>query len=330
MVLQPPLARAAGLRRKDGGGLDVIGFSSSGQAPACPVYSYNVSMLKKYLLLFFCLAVITSCSREVARVGDIPVKEKDLQLRAEVSEIYYPQSGERHVALAQLVNGYLSVIALESLGYEVTSAILEEEAKRIQEKTKAPDVLKRIKDVYGWDHGSYRRTFVRVVYAERMLYEVFLSSKEIHREEHQKAEDFLAAVRARPGDFGAIAQGRGLKTFRLRLSLSKGIMLYGRQNEEARRGDVQQAQRILESLSTRKKGGLSREVLEWPEGYQVARFLRQEGEDCIVESAVLPKKDFTKWFWDRASMIPVRIPDDVLRNELLHKVSWAKNLKLNE
>ena len=60
------------------------------------------------------------------------------------------------------------------------------EAGRIDANTKAPDTLKKIKDIYGRDRKGYIKTFVRVVYAERFLYnEAFLKSGEIHKEQYQ-------------------------------------------------------------------------------------------------------------------------------------------------
>lgn len=177
-------------------------------------------MYRKYTL-FIILLFFTGCNKTVCVVGDINISEKDVEFRAKVSEVYYPQSGKQYIALAQLIKGYLSLQVLKSLGYEVNQSTLEEEARRIDKNTKAPVFLKKIKDIYGRDRNNYLKTFVTVVYAERILYnEIFLKSKEI------------------------------------------------------------------------------------------------------------PKRNYDEWFWDMASKIPVKTYNQSLKGELLKKISWAKNLRL--
>lgn len=157
----------------------------------------------------------------MCRVGDVSIHEEDINLRAKVSAVYYPQSEKKYIALAQLIKGYLSLQVLKSLGYQVNHSKLEEEAKRIDKDTKAPGILNKIKDIYGRDRNNYLKTFVAVVYAERVLYnEIFLKSKKIH------------------------------------------------------------------------------------------------------------KRNYDEWFWEKASMIPVKIYDQSLKGELLKKISWTKNLRL--
>jgi hypothetical protein len=67
----------------------------------------------------------------VARVGDVSVSEEDLSRRTQVSELYFPGPGQRYVALAQLLKGYLSVEVLKSLGHPVDDAIVQGEAQQV-------------------------------------------------------------------------------------------------------------------------------------------------------------------------------------------------------
>ncbi|HEX8947659.1 MAG TPA: hypothetical protein VF790_01785 [Dissulfurispiraceae bacterium] len=132
----------------------------------------------RVILSVLTLVFLAGCAKEVCSVGDIRITENDLEHRAKVSEVYYPGSGKNYIALSQLIKGYLSLQVLEALGYRVDAAVLEEEARRIDTHTRAPDLLGKIKNIYGNDRASYLNTFVRVVYAERVLYnEVFLKSK---------------------------------------------------------------------------------------------------------------------------------------------------------
>lgn len=273
--------------------------------------------------------------KDVSLVGSIHVTKGDISMRAKVSEIYYPDSGKEYVGLAQLIKGYLSEEVLRSLGYKVDDAVLEGEAKRIDDSTKAPDTLKKIKAVYGRDRKGYIKTFVRVVYAERFLYnEAFLKSSEIHKEQYQKAEGFLKASIKSPGKFKDIAAAMGLEALRLRLSIKDGMVPI----EEGKAGHprsttggqgIEQAKRLIDAVSNIKRGEVYPEVIQWREGYQIIRYIKKTGEDYIIESTGVQKMDYDKWFWEKAAQIKVKVYDERLKDELLKEVNWTRQLNLN-
>ncbi len=88
----------------------------------------------KHGIFLFLILLFPACTRNIAQVGDTVITSRDISYRKRVSEIYYPGSGKDHVALAQLVKGYLSEEVLKSLGYKVTDDILKKEAERIEEE----------------------------------------------------------------------------------------------------------------------------------------------------------------------------------------------------
>jgi len=270
----------------------------------------------------------------VGRIGGIPVTEIDLSYRSRVSEVYYPGSGKRYVALAQLVKGYLAFEVLKDLGVPTDNAALEREAARIDGSTKAPEVLAKIKAVYGEDRRGYMDTFVRVVYGERGLYnEVFLKSAAIHQETRRLAAEFLAEAKGAPSSFAEIAKKRGLTAGTLRVSLDNGIVREGERKEKPSAGaapaGVEQARRILESAGRVRPGEVVPDLIEWQEGDQVLRVLRKEGEATLVESVNVPKRAYEDWFWENASKVRVTIDDKALKERFLKEVSWARNLSLD-
>jgi hypothetical protein len=308
----------------------------------------NVGVLRGGLILVLGLiAVFSPCfaaAGEPARVGVLPITEKDLAQRAKVSEVYYPGSGKRYVALAQLVKGYLAIEVLKNLGVPTDNAALEREAARIDGSTKAPEMLAKIKAVYGEDRRGYMDTFVRVVYGERGLYnEVFLKSAAIHEETRRQAAEFLAEAKGAPSSFAEIAKKRGLGAGTLRVSLDNGIVREGERKREGDRKEerkeerpagaapagVEQARRILESAGKVGPGEVVPDLIEWQEGYQVLRVVRKDGEATVVESVSVPKRAYDDWFWEKASKVPVTIGDKALKEQFLKEVSWARNLSLD-
>lgn len=284
------------------------------------------------MALLLLVLLLSGCRSEVAKVGDLPITEEDLSRQVQVSELYFPRSGQKYVALSQLIKGYLALEVLKSQGHRVDNATLQGEAQRIDRETQAPELLGKIKAVYRGDEKAYLRSFVGQVYGERILYhEVFLPSPEIHRASREKAQALLKAGLSSPSSFPEIARKRGAKTVTLRVSLKEGIRPTGRRfrsQEIPSEAHREQARRLIEHLSRMQPGQLYPEVIEWMEGYQVLRLLRNEGKTYLAQSANIPKRDYEGWFWEQASHIPVRIFDAGLRQELLREVAWAKELHL--
>ena len=265
-------------------------------------------------------------------MGDIPITDKDLSFRARVSEVYYPDSGERYVALSQLIRGYLSVEVMKTLGVPAGDAELEKEALRIEENSRDPERLKKIREIFGSDRQAYKDVYVRGIYAERVLFsEIFLKSRDVHQEQYGKAETFLEAARKTPASFRELAGKSGLTPHRLVLSPRKGILPEGNEPGRAPSGGEakEQAGRMIRAVAKLKPGEVSPEVVEWIEVFQVVRLVRKEGENHVVESVGFRKRTYDDWFWETASRVPVKINDKSLKEEFLGKVSWGKKLRLD-
>ncbi len=287
-------------------------------------------MKKGLILLIF---LICACDRNVAKVGETILTSKDITYRMRVSEIYYPDSGKDYIALSQLIKGYLAEEVLKSLGYKIDDSVLEGEAKRIDVNTKAPDVLNAIKKVYGRNREAYKKTFVRTVYAERFLYnEVFLKSSHIHKEEKERAEEFLMRAKKVPDRFNKIASEFNLKSKRLLISEEKGIVDAESDVESERisgePSGVEQARVIIEKIKNTKPGMVYPEVIEWLEGYQVLMVVRKKKNEYTVESVSIPKRDYDEWFWSIAGDVPVWVYDEGLKKELVKNVSWVQKVNL--
>jgi hypothetical protein len=291
-------------------------------------------MKRKIIGAMFAAFLLAACKKDyVAQVGGTAITRKDLETRKKVSELYYPGSGKDYVALAQLIQSYLAEEVLRSLGYKLDAAAWEQEAKRIDENTRAPDTLKKIKDIYGLDRDEYIKTFIRPVYAERYLYnEVFLKNPEIQKNQLESAQKFIAEALNQPSDFSRLVTQKNLQSSRLRLSKKTGIAPFDERKLKPANLDnpepagMEQAQILIAKLAGLKPGEVCPQLIEWPEGYQVLKFLKKDGQDYIVESVSIPKRPFDDWFWEKASQVPVKLNDRLLKEELLKNVTWAARL----
>ena len=262
-------------------------------------------------------------------MGEISITDKDVRYRAQVAEVYYPGSGKEYVGLTQLIKGYLAETVLTTLGHRVDRDVLEQEARRIDENTKAAAVLEKVKSVFATNRKAYLNTFVRVVYAERFLYnEVFLKTKRIHQQEYLRASLLIKNANTSSQALSEAAAELDLEAKKLVLSPRHGIYPYGEDPAQRPPGGPELAERIIEIVSELKPGQLHREIIEWLEGFEVIRLVEKDGEDYIIESVRIPKRDYDGWFWEQAGMVPVRIFDPALKDEFVEKVGWAKQINL--
>ena len=302
----------------------------SGQGSTTTLCKFKLAAILTTLIL---LSSLPSCAKKAAEVGDIPITDKDVKYRAQVAEVYYPGSGEEYVGLTQLIKGYLAETVLESLGHRVDRDVLEQEAKRIDENTQAAAVLEKVKSVFATNRKAYLNTFVRVVYAERVLYnEVFLNTKRIHHKEWKKVNSFLQKAVLFPGLFTKAAEESGLEVRKLVVSPTHGIYPYGENPDEHSPPGASSglAERIINLISSLEPGQVYEEIIVWLEGFEAIKFVGKEGEDFIVESVRVPKRPYDDWFWEQAGVIPVQINDKKLKAEFVEKVGWGKQLNLVE
>jgi hypothetical protein len=280
------------------------------------------------VLAIITLAFLSGCRNQACTVGQIKITDQDIEYRAKVSEIYYPGSGKRYVGLAQLIKGYLALAILKDLGHPADAAKIEAEAQRINTNTKAPETLRKIKDVFGENRQAYLNVFVKPAYAERVLYfEIFLKDAEIQREPRNQAEKFRQEALAAPAAFGQIAVKHNVKAGRLKVSAKTGIgPVAEKSGLSAEPIGLDQAHVILKMVADLPADQLITPVIEWPEGFQVVKLISKDNDSAIIDSVVIPKKSFDEWFWEKAVKIPVRINDQKLQAELFREVSWAKNL----
>jgi hypothetical protein len=159
--------------------------------------------------------------RPIAVVGDYKITKKDATLRNKVSHVFYPADPSDH-GLEQLINAYTAATIMKNIGFEITSKQLAEEDERINNGTRDPGNLARIKDIFGSDKEAYLRVFILPTLAERSIYgEIFLRNTKIQAPALEKVAAFMES--ARLSSFEKAALAAGLKIQGLSISLNDGF-----------------------------------------------------------------------------------------------------------
>ncbi|MBI2058447.1 MAG: hypothetical protein HYT87_01615 [Nitrospirae bacterium] len=173
--------------------------------------------MKKPALLAFLVLILTSttCNRKkipllVAEAGDCKITEQDLTYRQAVLKI--TEEGrivEPGIVLSHLLKPCVGAAIMKKYGQPVTQEVLEGEAKRIDESTFMPDVLARIKQVFGENREAYLKDYILPVYVNRVLpYDIVRQNREIQAYARSEAQGWLDRVKANPGKFNEWAKER--------------------------------------------------------------------------------------------------------------------------
>jgi hypothetical protein len=161
--------------------------------------------------------------RVIATVGDYEITQKDKVLRDQIQQIFYPQDPHSY-GLDQLTTAYTYAQILKNNGHEITEHLLRAEDMRINKNTKAPEVLKKIRDLFKGDDEAYQKVFILPTYAERTIYYDFFA-KNPKAQEHSlgKVREFLSELEKTKSPLQELARKSDLTFKKFTLSKEKGI-----------------------------------------------------------------------------------------------------------
>lgn len=237
----------------------------------------------------------------------------------------HPGGNGRQAGTAALIKGALAVEILRAMNRSVDDTILEDEARRIEQATSAPDTIAAVKAVFGRDTKKYLNQVVRPTYAERILSgDVFPNAKEIQRERSLQSIALLNDALKAPDAFHAAAKRYGAAFARLHVAARKGTITALEGSDRLSPGPAEMIIRYAYSL---RPGEVCPAIINDNGVYFVMRFVKRDGKDYIVESASIPRKTYEEWFWERAGAIPIKVKSQAFAEEL-RAAPWATHLKL--
>ncbi|MBI2890054.1 MAG: hypothetical protein HYY13_04640 [Nitrospirae bacterium] len=308
------------------------------------------------------LVLCGACSRKpespplAARAGECEITQKDLQDRQEVLKI--TEEGrvvEPGIVLSHLLKACVGASIMKKHGKAVTTEVLETEAGRIDRETLAPEVLARIKAVFGGRRKAYLANYILPVYVGRVLpYDVVRWSPEIQGGRRAEAEAWMRSVRERPREFDRRAkEALGREATGLDVTSEGWLPVHesrpggpapqsalsgvppnvaaaaGLPSGDAQRSDAEWAKRFLsETLSGVRPGEVVPEVVEMPDMFLVLRYDRKVGERRLLRMAAFHKRSHDEVYWDEARDIPVRVLDSALQTEMVRLVPWSEKFAL--
>ena len=86
---------------------------------------------------------------------------------------------------------------------------------------------------------------------------------------------------------------------------------------------------LIKIVSGLKEGEMYNNIVEDDYSYQIVRLIKKEGSKYKIESVIVAKSEFDKWFNNEAEKVKVKILDKVLKESIktdYPQVSWVKGI----
>jgi len=161
--------------------------------------------------------------RVIATVGDYEITQKDKTLRDQIQHVFYPKDPHSY-GLDQLTTAFTYAQILKNNGHEVTEHLLRAEDMRINKNTKAPEVLKKIRDLFKGDDEAYQKVFILPTYAERTIYyDFFTKNPKAQERSLGRVREFLSELEKTKSSLQDLAKKSDLIFKKFTLSKEKGI-----------------------------------------------------------------------------------------------------------
>ena len=174
--------------------------------------------------IFVIISVFFYWNIYVFKIGDTKFYRKDIHLKDEISRLYYPEKTEK-TGRKELIKSYSNLEILKNNGYLINEKMVLAEEERINQQTKNPVMLQKIKDLFKGDMDSYRKIYVLPVLVDRAIYyDFFTNNLTLQNDSLQRANDFISQVESKGGNLEDEAKKSNLNIGRIIIDEKKGLI----------------------------------------------------------------------------------------------------------
>lgn len=280
------------------------------------------------ILLLLSSFACTAQPEPLARVGERTITAEDVAYRQAAVAARSGEAFPAHLALLQLIEEALMAEVSRTYGVVVSEEMLAEEAERVQETSRDPETLARIRAVFDDDEDAYRRLVLEPILVNQLLYARFSLGHDIQAEPLARAKEVLDAAHADPTSLSDMAEAFG-GDYRHPEVIGGHI----RSEEETDEDEIipelapydlewpdydsEFVEKVVAGLTV---GELHPKVVEDRRSFMVVRLLSRDGDYALLESVVIAKLAFDPWFHTQSQLVPLTIRDQALKEALLADV----------
>ncbi len=242
---------------------------------------------------------------EVVQVGSVVISSGQIEHRTAVEQAYGAGTLPPHTITVALVNDALEREVARLLGLLPTDAEVRDFRRHVEQTTRAPEVLRAVREVFGSDSAAFVRSFLepRLISTKLLQYQRFDTTAQ--RDARSRIERAYALVAGGRSFADAAADVEGvvaIDTLGRAPNSADPSSRFDRSPSIGKEG----MERIAQELDP---GELFNQVLETEYVYRIARLLRREGPLTLLETLTVPKEEYSLWLQRTAAAIPIRFLD---------------------
>jgi hypothetical protein len=270
-------------------------------------------------------AVKPGLGKAACLVGQTPITAREIHNRKKVEEAYGNCGMSDETAIISLVNDALERETARMHNVVVTEQEISSFRKYVDENTKAPEILEKVKRVFGDDRTSYEQIYLAPKIINRKLRSWYSRNTEIHKRERAAIEKAYSLARSGKS-LAEAAEARSLDYSTNEYHKGDKTMPASRKGHRPR--DSKSPKDGIAAIVARlSEGEICKNIVEDDYGYQVVKLLQKNGTEYTLEAVAAKKRPFRKWFLEQAGQIDVRILDRELEKEVTAKypnIWWVK------
>lgn len=290
-------------------------------------------MLSLFLIAVFappacCAQTSQHAHQGLAKVGRTWITSTDLGLWMAVEKAYGNDHITREGALVALVNDCLALEVAKRVNMAPTQEDITALSQHADEHSKAPEILDRVKGVFGKDRASYEHLYLAPKVVDRKLHYYHSRNREIHAAQVALIEQAHALVLA----------GKSFKDTAQALGLHYMNRTYGDEQDEKgelpavlqqyfTQGGATQHDPLMAIFETLAEGEIYKNIIEHDRAFQVLRLLEKQGSSYRIEAIIVAKRPFQEWFEGEASAVKISVLDPALAAGIVFRyptVWWVK------
>jgi len=267
----------------------------------------------------------------VAEVGGTRIGGADTSYRVAVEKAYGNATATEAAALVSLVNDALEGEVARAVGVDAAAGEIAALGKHADETSKAPEILAKVKRVFGNDGAAYDKLYLAPKVVNRKLRAWYSRDAAIHARERELIEKAFGLVSTgTPLKQAAEECGIEFSAFEVGGSgghLPADLARYFPRSAEGVKGSLES---ILDSLPV---GAVYDRIVEDDRSFRVVRLIQKNegneknGPKYKGEAVAARKRPFDEWLREQAARIKIRIADPELAKavrETYPNVWWVK------
>lgn len=259
----------------------------------------------------------------VARVEESAISRADADYWLKVEQVYGNPSASEEAAVVALVNDAVEREVARRAGVAATPEEIAELEKYSDATSKAPELLRQVKAIFGEDRAGYGRLYIEPRITNRKLRHYYSTAPELHGVERTQIEKVRALVQA-GRSLKQAARATGLKAVASTVE-DKPIELPSAM-KPYRQGEASPKDPLVALLEKLPAGKVYPGIIEDEGGYRIVRLAGKGKQRYRIETVHVAKLPFEAWFAARRAQLRIAMADPALAENIRTRYpQWAGN-----